>query len=214
MVFSPGTNVAARQITSAEQGFVKFFGSSRNRVSHSFAVLEEIRRAGCHFACNYPARKKPRQVVDGALMFMGRLVEDPLDILIFGRAIGMSYQDGRDDATQADIRLRPWKAQWSRYIRVHDAEFVNGKLSHGVSLNALMKALGPHSFASTKRNLLARVGNTDPRSAYKQQAAVELTPEAISWMSERFGGCIDRHGLISPAELAKLDWPEGSKVRS
>ena len=200
-------------VTSAEQGFVKFFGEGHKREKPSLPILSEVDRSGCYFACNYPEGKKPRQVQDGAIMFMGRLVDHPKDILIFGRAIGLKYKEGRDDATEAEIKKRPWKADWSRYIRVHDAEFVNGTLSDGVSLSALMEELGPNSFASTKRHLLAGVGNTNPRSAYNQQAAVELTPEAITWLIGRLDYCFARHGRISRAELDKLDWPEGSKVR-
>ena len=140
-------------------------------------------------------------------MFMGRLVQKPNDTLIFGRAIGMQYVEGRDDATEAEIELRSWKAKWPRYIRVHNAEFVNGFLSDGVSLNELMEKFGPNSFASTKRHGLNGLGNTNPRSAFNQQPAVELTPEAMVWLNQRLDSCFERHGKISPDALAKLDWP-------
>jgi hypothetical protein len=97
----------------------------------------------------------------------------------------MQYVDGRDDATDAEIELRPWRARWSRYIRVHDVEFINGNLSDGVSLNELIDSFGPDSFASTKRNALAGSGNTNPRSAPSQQPAVELTTGAMAWMHRR-----------------------------
>jgi hypothetical protein len=90
---------------------------------------------------------------------------------------------------------------------VHDAEFVNGTLSDGVSLNALMNELGADAFASTKRNALAGQGNTNPRAALMQQAAVELTPMAISWMNDRLDRSFANNGKLSPDELAKLDWP-------
>ena len=96
-----------------------------------------------------PANRRPRSVKDGSLIYFGRLVRDPHDIRVFGRAIGMAHVPGRDDATQTDILLRPWKETWSRYIRVHDAEFVSGTMENGVSLNELMNVLGKDSFAST-----------------------------------------------------------------
>jgi hypothetical protein len=199
---------APNPAATAEQGFVKFFGTGGDRFEHSHPVLDEIDRSGCFFACNYPTGKKPRQVRDGAVMFMARLVKQPTDILIFGRGIGMQYVEGRDDASPSDIEKRPWKAKWSRYVRVHNVEFVSGTLSNGVSLNALMQELGANSFAPTKRNALARQGNTNPRTAFNQQAAVELTPEAISWLNERVDQSLATNGKISPAELAKLDWPK------
>lgn len=197
-------------VTTAGQGFVKFFGEGHNRLEHSFPVLEEVKRAGCHWACSYPKAKRPRSVQDGAILFMGRLATHPNDTLIFGRAIGMRYQEGRDDATEADISFptRDWKAKWPRYIRVHDAKFVDGSLGDGVPLSELMDELGAHAFASTKRHLDAGAGNINPRTAFAQQAHVELTPQAIAWLNSRLDQCFAVHGKISPAVLAQLDWPK------
>jgi hypothetical protein len=194
-------------VTTAGQGFVKFFGEGHNRLGRDFSVLSEVDRAGCHWACSYPSSKRPRQVQDGAILFMGRLVARPNDTMIFGRAIGMKYQDGRDDATDADIKKRTWKVKWPRYIRVHDAEFIDGTLGNGISLSELMDDLGANAFASTKRNLEAGVGNTNPRTAYAQQAQVELSPAAIGWLNSRFDQTLKRFGRISRDQLAKLDWP-------
>lgn len=197
-------------VTTASQGFVKFFGEGHNRLEHSFPVLEEVKRAGCHWACSYPKAKRPRSVQDGAILFMGRLATHPNNTLIFGRAIGMKYQEVRDDATEADINfpVRDWKAKWPRYIRVHDAEFVDGTLGDGVPLSDLMDEFGAHAFASTKRHFEAGAGNTNPRTAFAQQAHVELTPEAIAWLNARLDQCFAIHGKIAPAVLAKLDWPK------
>jgi hypothetical protein len=192
---------------SSGQGFVKFFGTASNRFEHTHPVFDEVDRSGCYFACNYPANKRPRGVRDGAVLFTARLVKNPTDILIFGKGIGMAYVDGRDDATAADLTKREWKADWPRYIRVHDVKFVRGTLANGVSLNELMGELEGNAFAATKRNALSKKGNTNPRRAFNQQAAVELTPEAISWLDERLERSFDTYGQISKAELATLDWP-------
>jgi hypothetical protein len=203
----PAPVTAPKQVARAEQGFVKFFGEGNNRFEHNHSVLDEVDRSGCYFACNYPTGKKPRQVRDGAVIFMSRLVRHPQDVLVFGRGIGMQYVEGRDDATPADLKKRPWKDQWSRYIRVHDVEFVNGVLSDGVSLNQMMGELGSDSFAPTKRHALAGRGNINPQASLRQKAAMELTPKAISWLNRRLDKSFAVNGKISPAKLAKLDWP-------
>jgi hypothetical protein len=190
------------------QGFVKFFGESSNRESRNLPVIKEVVRAGCHWACTYPKSKKPRGVRDNAVIFMGRLVTGPNDILIFGRGLAMRYVDGRDDATNAEIEQRPWRERWPRYVRVHDVEFIEGNLSDGISLNELIERFGSYSFVSTKRNALAGSGNTNPRRALSQQPAVELTPEAITWMNQRLDRCFENLGRISSTALAKLDWPD------
>lgn len=143
-------------VADASQAFVKFLGESNNRVPLSCPTAEEIERAGCHRVLAYPASKRPRRVKDDALMYIARLTEQPNDIRIFGRAVGMAHVDGRDDASAADIALRPWRADWSRYIRVHQAEFVAGTMANGVSLSALMDELGADAFAATQRNAAQR----------------------------------------------------------
>ena len=108
-------------------------------------------------------------------MFISRLVKGPDDIRIFGRAIALKHQEGRDDATQADIQRRPWKSRWPRYIRVHHAEFVAGTMANGVSLAELMDTLGSDSFATTQRNAARGQGNINPRRSLRQQPAVRLS---------------------------------------
>lgn len=193
------------------QAFVKFFGEGANRVRWSFPVLEEVGRSGCHWACTYPAKKRPRAVEEGDTLFVGRLVEDPPDTLIFGRTIGRAHVPGRDQATEAEIKKRPWKRKWPNYIRVHHAEFVAGELRNGVSLNALMEALGSDAFTSTQHNARTENGgNVNPRKAYMQQAAVRLTDEAATWLTRRLQTAFARHGRIPADDLNVLDWPGGA----
>jgi hypothetical protein len=194
-------------VDEAPQAFVKFFGTNTRRLEWSTAVLEEVDRSGSHWACTYPKGKRPRMVKDGAVMFMARMVKDPTDMLIFGRAVGQRHVPGRDDATAADIDYRAWKKDWPHYIRVHHGEFVAGTLANGVSLNALMTALGPDSFAVTQRHAARGRGNTNPRRAYLQQAAVELTAEGFAWLNHELESAFTRYGKLAPADLAALDHP-------
>jgi hypothetical protein len=197
-------------VADAPQAFVKFFGESNNRAVHAMPVFEEVRRSGCHRACTYPKGKRPRQVRDGAIMFMGRMVEDPKDIMIYGRAIGMRHVPGRDDATREDIALRDWKVKWPHYVRVHHAEFVGGTLANGISLNELMRVLKADSFVVTQRNAANGTGNTNPRTAYRQQAAVQLTAAATAYLNAQLQVAYAEYGKLAPVELAQLDWPEAS----
>ena len=71
-----------------DQAFVKFLGKSDNRVPISRATIKVIKDEGCHRELAYPAKKCPRSVEDGAVMFISRLTDEH-DIRIFGRAVGM-----------------------------------------------------------------------------------------------------------------------------
>lgn len=193
------------------QAFVKFFGEGSNRVPWSFPVLEEVGRSGCHWACTYPATKRPRAVHEGDTLFVGRLVENPPDTLIFGRAIGRAHVPGRDEATEAEIEDRWWKRKWPHYIRVHHAEFVAGELRNGVSLNALMDALGSDAFRTTQDNARSsNGGNVNPRKAYMQQPAVRLSQEAASCLTRRLQEAFTLHGRLPTDDLDRLDWPAQS----
>jgi len=195
-------------IEEAPQSFVKFFGTSTKRIDRSMETFEEVSRTGNHWAVTYPRGKRPRRVQEGAILFMGRMVKDPSDILIYGRAIGMKHVPGRDDATAEDIARRPSKGDWPHYIRVHHAEFLAGTLANGISLKDLMDALKSDAFMPTQRNAAKGEGNTDPRKAYMQQAVVELTPQANAWLNERLQAAHAQHGKLAPATLGQLDWPD------
>jgi hypothetical protein len=173
-------------------------------------TIEEVKRAGCHWACAWPQGKRPRQVSDGDLIFFGRLVRNPDDILVFGRAIGIRHVEGRDDATAAEVAARPWKVDWPHYVRVHDAEFITGPISSRVSLRALMEELGKDAFASTQRNAAAGSGNVNPRIAFRQQPAVELSAEGRKLLNARLEASFSTYGTIPRAVTDKLDWPMSS----
>ena len=201
-------------VSEPSQAFVKFLGSNNNRFQLSDLIFEEIQRAGCHWTVCYPTNRRPRGVHDGAIIFMGRLTRNPNDVRIFGRAIGIAYKPGRDDATEADISQRPWRERWSHYIRVHHAEFVDGVMENGVSLNKLMDTLGADSFATTHKNAARGEGNTDPRAAYRRQPHVKLSAEGLSKLSEWLQEAFDSYGKIPQEGLDKLDWPDASSSGS
>jgi HKD family nuclease len=191
-----------------DRAWVKFFGEGHNRSAHSDLVFDEIKRSGCHWACTYPTNKRPRSVRDGDVMFMGRLVQNRKDILVFGRAVATRYRRGVDDASPSDIKQRPWKKRWPHYIRVHNSEFVSGALSNGVSLKRLMKALGSDSFFVTQRNAARGKGNIEPRKSLMQQAAVRLAAQGNAWLTIRLEEAFQQHGKLTRKQLDALDWPE------
>ena len=191
-------------VADADQAFVKFFGKGDERVPVSSATVDVIKHEGCHQVLSYPENKRPRSVEDGAVMFIAQLTDEP-DIRVFGRAIGMKYHPGRDDASAEDLALRPWKEEYPRYIPVHHAEFVAGTMASGISLKELVETLGSKSFASTQRNADRGTGNTDPRRAYRRQAAVELSSHGTSWLNERLQAALDQHGRVPQYALDQLD---------
>lgn len=200
-------------IVEARQAFIKFFGRGDNRARRSYAVADAVKSAGCHRACTYPRGKRPRQVSDGAIIFMARLVKNPPDIIIFGRGIALAHVEGRDDATPADIKLKHWKERWPHYIRVHHTEFMDGALGDGVSLSEMMSKLKSNAFASTQRNKAAGRGNTELRRAYMRQAAVELSTAGLHWLSERLEAAFAKNGKLSQSFMSALDWPDAPTNR-
>jgi PLD-like domain len=190
------------------QGFVKFFGEGHRRAARTAQVFDEVDGAGCHWACTYPKGRRPRAPRDGAIMFIGQMVHSPDDTLVYGRAVGMRYVAGRDDASAEDVAARRWKAHWPHYIRVHHPEFIAGVLQDGVPLSELMDTLGPGAFGSTAENAAKGSGNTDPRLAIRQAPAVRLSAGGLEWMNERLELVFQDVGKIPPAQMAELDWPE------
>lgn len=191
-------------VADGDQAFIKFLGNSHERIPVSCPIIKVIEHEGCHEVLAYPKTKRPKSVEDGAIMFMARFTEKR-DIRIFGRAIGMKHDLDRDNASPEDIDLRWWREKYSRYIRVDCAEFVDGTIANGISLNELMCALGSNSFASTQYNAARGSGNTNPRRAYGQQAAVKLSSQAIAWLGRRLQAAFDAHGKIPQDTLDQID---------
>ena len=203
------SRVAVPSIFSeADQAFVKFHGRGDDRAALSQSTLQELCDTGCHWAVAYPLGKPPKIVKEGAVMFLARLTENPIDIRIFGHAIAMKRVPGRDDATPSDIERRPQKAEWPHYVRVHNAEILDGTLENGVSLYALMDALGTDSFVTTQERAAAGVPDVNPRLSIRRQPAVRLSPQGREWLSQRLQEAFDAHGTIPRSTLRNLDWPE------
>jgi PLD-like domain len=191
--------------SGAPQSFVKFFGKGTDRRTRDELVFTWVKDSGANWKCAYPLR--PHQPNDGDVMFLGWLVKKPNDIIVFGRALAMHHQAGRDDATPEDIRRKSWKAHWRYYIRVHNAEFVSGSFANGIPLSTLMNQLGSNSFVVTQQNAAAGTGNTNPRRAFRQQPSVRLSKEGQRWLGIKLDQAFEAHGKMTRAELEQLDWP-------
>lgn len=139
-------------------------------------------------------------------MFMGHLVRGPNDIVVYGRAVARAYEEGRDDAGAEDVARRPWLERWPHFIRVHDAEFVEGTLGDGVSLGELMDELGAYAFGPTAENADRGVGNDDPRQSIRQAAAIRLSEAGASWLNEELESAFRRHGRLRAEKMPGLDW--------
>ena len=187
------------------QWFVKLFGTTRDRVSNDTLVIDEVKGSDSHRVLSYPTKKRPRSVKEGDLMFVGRMVKDPDDIMIYGRVRGLKHDPRIDNASPEDIKLRKWKKEWSRYIRVYQTEFVNGKLGDCVSLYKLMAELGPDIFVTTQSNVKRGKGNFNPKHAYRSQAAVRLTEKAARILNDRLDDVFSNMGQLSHKELCKID---------
>jgi PLD-like domain len=194
----------------AAQAFVKLLGIGSDREALSCTTMTEIERAGCHRTLSYPKGKRPTGVTDGALMFVGRLTRDAgvNDIRIFGRAWACAHEPGTDDASALDIARRDWRATWPHYVRVHGAEFMAAAMGDGVSLNELMAAWGADAFLPTQRNRAFNLEhhpqlrrNENPRTAYRQQPAVELSQQGQAWLAQRLQAAIAQYGLVPQSEL-------------
>jgi hypothetical protein len=89
-------------------------------------------------------------------------VSDPNDILIYGKAIGSKHDPLRDDASEAELQLRPWRVRWPHYIRVHDAEFLAATLADGVSLRDVWEFPVTEAYARTWASSRALLCDRDP----------------------------------------------------
>ena len=186
------------------QYFVKFSGEGNNRAIWTKKVFDEVDESDCHRYATYPKDRRPRIVKDGDRIYFGRMVENPTDIVIFGRAFGLRYNDQKDDAKAQDIKVRPWKSGWPHYIRVYRTEFIDGTLKDGISLYELMKELESDIFATSQSRALNGEPYDDLRDAYRNRPAVRLTEEAATIIDSRLDRIYAKLGRISQTNLARI----------
>jgi hypothetical protein len=173
----PAPALAIADFPLGNGAYVKFFGSSTrgDRAKRSKPTLQDVSDCGSHWACTYPGHRAPRRLEDGDTMFIARLVEEPDDILVYGRAVACQYDPARDVAPPEDIVRHPWKKNWPNYIRVHDAEFLAGTLANGTSLRKLAEELGESCFASTEERAAKGEAGINPLPTLGQKPDVRLS---------------------------------------
>ena len=199
--FSPDMSESESPLMNSAKAFLKFSGEGSSRLSRKTAVLEEVERSRSASALYYPKNKRPRSVENNSLMFISALVSDPDDVLIYGHAFALAYQERLDDL---DISQRnEWdpEGKWPHFIRVRDAKFIEGTLDDGVSLNELMNELGSDAFASTQRNARKGEGNTEPRRSMARKASMQLTPESNSWIVNKLMAAYRNRGQFDVKDL-------------
>lgn len=192
------------------QSFVKFLGEGHNRALRSRSTFDELESSGAHWSVGYPKNRRPRQPQDGDVMFISRLVHTPNDVMIFGRAKSMAHDEVRDVSTPEDITVHEWRAKWDKYIRVYDAEFLDGNVGDGISLRDLEKLFGPNTYMPTQRNLINGHGNIFPSKAYQQAAGVQLTDVAYEWLNKKFDEHKTRHGIVPAEQVRTLYTPNSA----
>ena len=190
------------------QSFVKFLGEGHNRALRFRTTFKELESSGAHWSVGYPKKRRPRQPQDGDVMFISRLVHTPNDVMIFGRAKSVAHDEIRDVATPEDIAVHNWRATWDKYIRIYEAEFLDGTIGDGISLRDLEKRFGPNTYMPTQRNLINGHGNTLPSKAYQQAAGVQLTDVAYNWLNKQFDDHKTRHGIVPEDKIEALYVPK------
>jgi hypothetical protein len=79
-------------------------------------------------------------------------------------------------------------------------------MANAISLNDLMAELGSDTFVSTQTNRRKRIGNTNPRTAYRQQAQAKLTARASKRLAEELNKAFEKHGTIESQVIDAIDW--------
>lgn len=197
------------EIDSSKNYYIKFFGTGNNRKPLSFTVKEEVDRALCHYACGFS--KRPRQINDDDIIYLARMTIEPTNYSIFGKAIAIKHVEGRDEVTQNEISQRPWKKAWPFYLRLKDAEFINGTLGDCTLMSPLMKELDYLAFASTKRRYNNGERDINPKQSLSRQPYIKLSLEGAQWVEERFQYDKLDLGLISKEFIDELPKPDAWK---
>ena len=192
--------------------FVKFLGAAKNRVELDFGTREEVQRGLIHHVCGFSREKKPRQFRDGDIVYLARMVKNPNDFSVFGKAEAVKFKDGRDEASENEIKARGWRKDLPIYLRVNNPIFIDGSMRDGVFLYDIIKHIDYNAFASTLRRYKKGERNIRPKNSLSQQAYIELTYEGALWIEERLQVKFDEIGTIPDKYLKSIPPPVDFKA--
>ncbi len=184
--------------------YIKIFGNSDNRVTLDFPITKEIDSALCHYACGFPLKKQPQQVNEGDIIFMARMIENPNDYAIFGKAVALKYTKGRDKASEKEIAERPWKQHWPIYLRVKNPVFINGTMTDGIFLSDLISKFDYDSFPSTRQRYENGEKDIKPTRSLMRKAYVKLTHNSAEWLEQKLGEALSNIGQVDDKFIQNL----------
>ena len=201
----PDLGASETQFDQSRNYYIKFFGTTKSRVSHDFIVRDEVTRAQCHYACTFSEKKKPKKMNDGDIVFMARMLKSPKGFGIFGRAEAIKYQEGRDRATENEIAISPWKVGWPIYLRVQHPVFVDTIMGNCVSLYDLINQFDYESFPSTQHRYHVKgQRNINAYRSLSQQAFITLTHVSAQWLEQQFQDTLETFGKVPDSFIEKL----------
>lgn len=189
------------------QYFVKFFGISSKKAEPDFSVFQEIVYSGCHHAVCYSngKNKAPRQVNDGDVIFMARMINQPDDYAVFGVGRALAFDDKRDMAKPEEIKNYEFREHWGRYIRIYEPIFLNGQMKDCPSFCEMLRELDYRSLTSTYRNYLkGNGGNVNPTKSLMRKPGIQITEEGAEWLYKRFQAKLDLLGPVPDSMLIEL----------
>ena len=203
-IILPDHGASAEKFNATRSYFIKFFGTSNNRVELDYSVRKEIDRALCHYACGFSKKRRPREINDGDIIFMARMTKRPDDYAIFGKAIAIKHTEGRDEASKKEIKERGWKQRWPIYLRVKETSFIDGTMADCILLSDLISKFDYNSFPSTKKRFDDGEKNIKPTKSLMRKAYVRLTHDAAEWLEQEFNETAGNIGKVNDTYLKGL----------
>lgn len=188
----------------SKRHYVKFIGAAWRRVPATTSSKQVIEDSLCHYAVSFGTHKRPLGVADGDTIYISRMTEFPSDFKVFGKAQAYSFVAERDHSTKREQKERPWKKMWPWYLRLKSPVFIDANLEDCPSLYELIRDLDYTSFPSTVRRFKDGERAIKPFNSLKQQAKIELTPQAVEWLESRFQGAIKTFGKVKNPFLKHL----------
>lgn len=172
---------------------LKLWGKGDDRESYATNVKDVVRWSNGHVTLGFPSKKKPRRFKTGDIAFHGVMVEDPNDIIIYGRSLCHKFVELRDMSTQQDIQAFSWKNRWGANIRVYDSLFMNSILENGISVADIIQRFGINTFVDQYGNY----EDQGPSLALRQKASKFLSPMVAEWLETQFADKVHQYGSFA-----------------
>lgn len=173
--------------------WLKFVGTGDDRYDPNAKYSSIKLRTNGKSITSFP--RNPRGISDGDYIYLAAISRDKLNMatpIIVGRAKTKGF-NAKNVATVQDCKQFGWMQEYPYYIELYDVEVLNVEVKNCISLDKLIRELGPDLYPTTQGQTFSV---PELKSRHYRKSHLRLTPAAKQYIDKLFDDLTKQYGVI------------------